>query len=689
MMLDLIKYGNNMRKLGYESGIQAVKLYDEEFRKLRVVHRLDWVILHDELYRLATAIKHSGNYQQHSQSSGSKNSRSPFLGKTQQKQAKRANSNTNVFTVDKNMLQTSVINDQQVVNLPTPVKLVMLSKYLELYDPELREFLINGFTKGFKLGANGENISFLTCKNHQSALDKPEIVTEKIEKEIKKGRYRGPFNSPPLPNFICSPLGLVPKKEEGQYRVIHDLSFPKGNSVNSSIPAEYTSVSYENIENVIHLVQSQGHKALMARADVENAFRLLPINPEDYHFLGFTWNGKFYYDTCLPMGLSSSCQLFEKFSTALHWILTSSFGISNVSHLLDDFVFVSKASSKACDYALHSFLKLCKTIGVPIKHEKTRFPTTVLTIYGIEIDSNEMIARLPSDKIEKIYDMLVSVKRRRSVTLRDLQSLIGLLNFACSVIIPGRAFLRRLINLTLGHTNPQFRITLNAEARADLRAWFEFIEHFNGKLCFLFDNWVSSDTLRLYSDAAGVHGGFAAVFGNDWFTESAPDCSMVVSKTDNSSSAIFKSVVAKLFTASLSDATHKSYSRMINSYLQFCETYYAECRPFPSSHILLSHFIANLFLRNYSPSTIATHISALSFVHKSNSWPDPTDMFVIHKILKGVQNLKGKNDPRLPITKDILIKLIDSLPCVIVNVDNQLALKAMFLLAFYAFFTSR
>ncbi|XP_063399785.1 uncharacterized protein LOC134684430 [Mytilus trossulus] len=79
------------------------------------------------------------------------------------------------------------------------------------------------------------------------------------------------------------------------------------------------------------------------------------------------------------------------------------------------------------------------------------------------------------------------------------------------------------------------------------------------------------------------------------------------------------------------------------------------------------------------PSTIVTHIAASSFVQKSNSWPDPTDMFVIHKILKGVQNLKGKNDLRLPITKDILIKLIDSLPCVIVNVDNQLALKAMFL----------
>ena len=34
---------------------------------------------------------------------------------------------------------------------------------------------------------------------------------------------------------------------------------------------------------------------------------------------------------------------------------------------------------------------------------------------------------------------------------------------------------------------------------------------------FLFRNWISSDTLKLYSDAAGVHGGFAAVMGAKWF----------------------------------------------------------------------------------------------------------------------------------------------------------------------------
>lgn len=401
--------------------------------------------------------------------------------------------------------------------LPSPIKVDRLAFYLRNYDPDLRNVLLSGFSEGFKLGTNCNKSANLAVKNHKSALDKPGIIREKIQKEIVKGRYKGPFESPPFPNFICSPLGLVPKKESGKYRVIHDLSFPKGDSINSSIPTEFTSVSYENIENVIKLVQGHHCNALMAKADVEDAFRLLPIHKSEHHLLGFLWEGQYYYDTCLPMGCSSSCQLFEKFSSALHWILTDRYGAKAVSHLLDDFFFIGKANSQVCSYVLNLFLQVCDDIGVPIKNEKTQLPTKVITIYGIEIDSSLMIARLPPEKIEKISSLLSCFKCKRSVTLRELQSLIGVLNFACSVIVPGRAFLRRLINLTIGHSSPSYRITLNAESRADLRAWFEFIENFNGKLCFLFDNWVSSDTLKLFSDAAGVHGGYAAVFGSYWF----------------------------------------------------------------------------------------------------------------------------------------------------------------------------
>lgn len=213
----------------------------------------------------------------------------------------------------------------------------------------------------------------------------------------------------------------------------------------------------------------------MAKGDIEDAFRNLVINPADHHLLGLQWEGKVYYDTCLPMECSSSCQLFEKFSTSLPWILNHEFGIKWVSHLLDDFFFVGRPNSQQCNLALDTCLWLCKDIGVPIKQDKTQRPVKVIQIYGIEIDSSSMVARLPSEKIEKIANLLSDFKRRKKVTVRELQSLLGLLNFACSVIIPGRAFLRRLFDLVICHTCPHFRISLHAEARADLRAWEDFI----------------------------------------------------------------------------------------------------------------------------------------------------------------------------------------------------------------------
>ena len=57
-----------------------------------------------------------------------------------------------------------------------------------------------------------------------------------------------------------------------------------------------------------------------------------------------------------------------------------------------------------------------------------------------------MEARLPNDKITKTF--LSDFLRRKKVSLKETQSLIGFLNFACSVVVPGRAFHRRFIDLT-------------------------------------------------------------------------------------------------------------------------------------------------------------------------------------------------------------------------------------------------
>lgn len=400
-----------------------------------------------------------------------------------------------------------------------------LHTLLEGYDEEERQFLLDGFAHGFHIPYSGERL-FRLAHNHKSCLENPNIFKNHVQREIAEDRIFGPFITPPFENLICSPLALIPKKDPNSFRLIHDLSYPEGKSINDHISSEHTIVSYDNIDTIISLVKIFGKNSLMAKADILEAYRQIPINPADFELLGFTskdmeGNIEYYFDTRLAQGLSISCQIFEKFSTSLQWIMENKYG-ANMSHLIDDFFFISSQDSTNCYDSLTQFFSLCGYVGVPIKHEKTVMPTTCITIYGIEIDSNLMLSRLPDDKVFKIRFLLESFQKRKKVSLKELQSLIGLLNFATSVVVPGRAFLRRLIDLTIGVRKPHFMIRLTNEARADILAWYNFMSGFNGKSMFMFDNWVSSDVIRLYSDAASTKG-FAAVFGSRWFAHYWPE----------------------------------------------------------------------------------------------------------------------------------------------------------------------
>ena len=125
---------------------------------------------------------------------------------------------------------------------------------------------------------------------------------------------------------------------------------------------------------------------------------------------------------------------------------------------------------------------------------------------GIELDSIFLEARLPRDKIEKCISLISDFIHRKKVTLKEVQSLNGFLNFACSVIRPGRAFLRRLIDLTVGVRLPNHCIRLNREVTEDLTTWLFFLLNFNGRYFLLDDLSLNSSKLNLFTDASGAHG---------------------------------------------------------------------------------------------------------------------------------------------------------------------------------------
>ena len=79
------------------------------------------------------------------------------------------------------------------------------------------------------------------------------------------------------------------------------MSFPEGNSINDGISSDDASVQYQgNItDDAINIIRSTGVGSLMAKTDIEKAFRILPVHPVDYELLGMKINNLFYYDKAL------------------------------------------------------------------------------------------------------------------------------------------------------------------------------------------------------------------------------------------------------------------------------------------------------------------------------------------------------------------------------------------------------
>lgn len=257
--------------------------------------------------------------------------------------------------------------------------------WLDIYpDRVSAEILISGFSEGFFIPFILSRFP-LFSKNLKSAMLNPLVLREKVDKEVALGRMMGPFSSLPFPNLRVSPLGVVPKKEEGKFRLIHHLSHPKGASVNDGISKEDASVSYVSFDRAVMLVRKAGCGALMAKSDIESAFRLLPVHPECHHLLGCQVDGEYFYDACLPMGCSISCYFFELFSSFLEWVIRYETASSSITHYLDDFFFVAPGDSSQCLFLLDTFRFFMSHFGVPLSMEKTEGPTTVLSFLGIEI----------------------------------------------------------------------------------------------------------------------------------------------------------------------------------------------------------------------------------------------------------------------------------------------------------------
>ena len=159
-----------------------------------------------------------------------------------------------------------------------------------------------------------------------------------------------------------SPIGIIPKRNKpGKWRLIVDLSSPEGASVNDGVARETCSLSYISVDTVADRVLTLGKGALVAKMDVKQAYRMVPVHPEDRLLLGMKWGGKVYVDKTLPFGLRSAPLLFSALADALAWAMKQK-GVTFVEHYIDDFITVGRQGTSECRDNLKKMLRLCEAI---------------------------------------------------------------------------------------------------------------------------------------------------------------------------------------------------------------------------------------------------------------------------------------------------------------------------------------
>jgi hypothetical protein len=348
---------------------------------------------------------------------------------------------------------------------------------------EVEEFVEEGYKMRFKAGPPppGQYGNTFTFRQHKG------ICMERLQVYEELGALHWLSEPPPPGGYShVQPLHAVVKPGK-KARVCVDLS----RNLNDYVVDE--AFKLQSVDAAVRLSQQCPARPYYVKLDISSCYLSFPVHPDDAQYYVCEVDGKFLQFDSVVFGHKDAPRIVSLALDVVSAALTEA-GIAHVRYI-DDFFLVATTAERAWACA-HRAADIIADFGLALAPAKVEGPSQVLEFLGIVLDSAQRTLSISTARRDELLLLLRKFSGLERASVQALQSLIGKLSFAATVLPGSRPFLRRMIDLVRG---PRGRRRLDTAFRADVDYWLAAIDDWNGTAVWRRD---ASDPFVFGSDAS-------------------------------------------------------------------------------------------------------------------------------------------------------------------------------------------
>ena len=266
-------------------------------------------------------------------------------------------------------------------------------------------------------------------------------------------------------------------------RPIVNLSYPPKASYNDAIGKNVLpKITMDSAKKISHQIYRKGAGCKISKLDHSAAYKIIPTKPSQWRLQGFTWLGRYYVDKQLVFGSKSAVPNYDSFHDIIVILaLLHALGANedDVFRILDDLISLGFNGN-----FIETYLKIAKDINIPLApmgdEEKAFLYKTRGVVLGILYDTVAMTWSFPDLKIQHWQYKFQTILSKPRVTLRQLQSVSGIVNCAvtqCPMLRFWRAPIIEEINVA--RKSRHQKVHLKNATRQCMANWMRILDAIN------------------------------------------------------------------------------------------------------------------------------------------------------------------------------------------------------------------